>query len=95
MHVFCLQHVHRSVRNARQALSESQQQSGRWQVLQLRRDGNFPFLLWKDTAPQHFESTFGEYPQVSIVARVKSYCSCHCPQTFHKPPLNMCLWKAL
>lgn len=36
------------------------------QVLQLRRDGNFPFLLWKDTAPQHFESTFGEYPQVSF-----------------------------
>ncbi|CAL5228742.1 g11927 [Coccomyxa viridis] len=33
------------------------------QVLQLRREGNFPFLLWKDTAPQHFESTFGEYPQ--------------------------------
>ena len=37
------------------------------QVLQLRRDGDFPFLLWKDTAPQHFESTYGEYPQVSTV----------------------------
>ena len=36
-------------------------------MLQLRRDGNFPFLLWKDTAPQHFESTFGEYPQVSLI----------------------------
>lgn len=37
------------------------------QVLKLRRDGNFPFLLWKDTAPQHFESLVGEYPQVSQV----------------------------
>ena len=35
------------------------------QVLKLRREGEFPFLLWKDTAPQHFESLFGEYPQVS------------------------------
>ena len=39
-------------------------------MLQLRREGNFPFLLWKDTAPQHFESTFGEYPQVRAIRAV-------------------------
>ncbi len=42
-------------------------------MLQLRREGNFPFLLWKDTAPQHFESTFGEYPQVSLLRTARAH----------------------
>eukprot|EP00884_Botryococcus_braunii_P021487 jgi/Botrbrau1/8021/Bobra.13_2s0001.1 len=32
-------------------------------VEQLRRQGSFPHLLWKDTPPQHFGTYFGEYPQ--------------------------------
>ena len=42
-------------------------------MLQLRRDGDFPFLLWKDTAPQHFESTYGEYPQASLLSLLHGY----------------------
>jgi hypothetical protein len=33
------------------------------QVLDLRAKGEFPQLIWKDTAPQHFKTTFGEYPE--------------------------------
>ena len=33
------------------------------QVQRLRREGEFPQLVWKDTPPQHFETEFGEYPQ--------------------------------
>ncbi len=29
----------------------------------LRREGEFPQLVWKDTPPQHFETEFGEYPE--------------------------------
>ena len=48
-------------------------------MLQLRRDGDFPFLLWKDTAPQHFESTYGEYPQVSREPLLHSSMALGCP----------------
>lgn len=47
------------------ALAEASSKKTLLQVLKLREEGDFPFLLWKDTAPQHFESTFGEYPQVT------------------------------
>lgn len=33
------------------------------QVQALRSAGEFPRLIWKDTAPQHFQTTFGEYPE--------------------------------
>ncbi len=33
------------------------------QVQALRSAGEFPQLIWKDTAPQHFKTTFGEYPE--------------------------------
>ena len=33
------------------------------QVQELRRAGEFPQLIWKDTPPQHFDTTFGEYPE--------------------------------
>ena len=29
----------------------------------MRRAGEFPQLIWKDTPPQHFNTTFGEYPE--------------------------------
>ncbi|EIE23050.1 hypothetical protein COCSUDRAFT_63432 [Coccomyxa subellipsoidea C-169] len=32
-------------------------------VQALRSAGEFPHLIWKDTAPQHFKTTFGEYPE--------------------------------
>lgn len=35
------------------------------QVKDLRTKGEFPMLIWKDTPPQHFATTFGEYPQDS------------------------------
>ncbi|CAL8465497.1 g5033 [Coccomyxa elongata] len=33
------------------------------EVAKLRAEGEFPQLIWKDTAPQHFQTTFGEYPE--------------------------------
>lgn len=30
---------------------------------ELRANGEFPMVIWKDTPPQHFATTFGEYPQ--------------------------------
>ena len=32
-------------------------------MAKLRAEGEFPQLIWKDTAPQHFQTTFGEYPE--------------------------------
>lgn len=38
--------------------------AGTWEQVQaLRKAGGFPLLLWKDTPPQHFLTTFGEYPE--------------------------------
>ena len=57
-------------------------------MLQLRREGDFPFLLWKDTAPQHFESLYGEYPQASTIPLLHSSAALGCP--FDRKQQELC-----